>query len=83
MQIKHDREMEGPAEQLLLEINDRVYWALNSLRDNHEIETIDIEVLKIDKESLSTDYRGSSFNYRVMANNLKKKIDFILKKVEN
>lgn len=81
MQIQYTKEIGNPYEQLLLEINNRVYWALNSLNDNHKINEIDVEVLKIDKESLS-EYNGSS-GYEPMAGNLKKKIDFILKKVEN
>lgn len=75
MNIEYKNEIKSPDQLLLLEINERVYYSLLTLKDGMKVNQLDIDILEIDKDSLK-EYKGHS---EVMANNLLKKIDFILK----
>lgn len=76
MKIEYKFEIKDPNRLLILEINDRVKNAIDTLKNGHNLSNADIEILKIDKSSL-IDYDGGY--ERIMATNLTKKIDLIIK----
>jgi hypothetical protein len=75
LKIKYVREITGPNEVLLMEINERVEYAIGVLK-NKKLSNIDLKALEIDKESLS--HFSQNSRSVVMANNLISKIEFIL-----
>ena len=76
MKIKYVREISGPNEVLLMEINERVEYAIAVLDHENKLSGAELKALAIDKESLS--HFSQNSRSVVMANNLISKIEFIL-----
>lgn len=78
MNEERTMEIKTPDSLLLLEINTRVYSALETLHNERKISKTRLEVLKMDKDSLVS-YKAPTYSKHVlMAKNLIKKIDYIL-----
>lgn len=83
MKIEYDVEINDPEFVLLLEINDRVkslMWKV--CRDDEEISNSEIEGLKIDRDSIFEISKEINSNRSALADNLTKKIDYIVKENE-
>ena len=83
MKMDYEVKIEDAEFLLLLEINERVKNLIWKVGENDkEISPSEIEGLKIDKDSINALTKKSNSNRRALANNLTKKIDYIIQKQE-
>lgn len=83
MKMEYEVKIEDAEFVLLLEINERVkdlIWKVG--KNDEEISPSEIEGLKIDKDSIYNITRKPNSKREALANNLTKKIDYIIKKQE-
>lgn len=82
MEVESTIEIKNPDRLLLLEINQRVSNLVNRIKDDLNINEIDLKMLEIDKDSLSEYQRTTKSGNKIMASNLTKKIEYLLESVE-
>lgn len=80
MKFEKHLEINNLQDLLLLEIHDKVTYNLDRLKRDKEISKIDMDIMRIDKESLDEIIR--TIPKSKIAVNLKKKIDYIIKALE-
>ena len=79
MKMEYEVKINDPEFILLLEINDRVkslMWKVG--RDDEKIYHSEIEGLKIDKDSINEISKEINSNRSALADNLTKKIEYII-----